>query len=225
MNVDDNRLNINGYAMKRCDHPSDNPRGGVCVYHKESLPLKLMPELTALTETLIMEVKIGSKKCFLTAIYRSPATENNTAEEINCFISKLQYTIENISKLNPYVSIIIGDLNAKNTRWWGEVNDKSGMLLYDLFDNLNLIQVIDQPTHFRPGCNPSCIDLITTSEPNLILESGVLPTLVDTCHHQITFAKIDFNVNHAPPYKRMIWNYDLADDTNIKKCLNDIDWN
>ena len=99
------------------------------------------------------------------------------------------------------------------------------MLLCELFGNLNLIQVIDQPTHFRPGCNPSCIDLITTSEPNHILESGVLPTLVDTCHHQITFAKIDFNVIHAPPYKRMIWNYDLADVTNIKKCLNDIDWN
>ena len=65
-----------------------------------------------------MEVKIGSKKCLLTALYRSPATENNTAEEINCFISKLQYTIENISKQNLYVSIIIGDFNAKHSRWF-----------------------------------------------------------------------------------------------------------
>ena len=168
-----------------------------------------MPELTTLTETPIMEVKIGNKKCFLTALYRSPSLGNNTAEEINCFISKLQYTIEDISKLNPYVSIIIGDLNTKNTRWWGEVNDKAGIFLCELFDNLNLTPVIDQPTHFRPGCNRSCIDLITTSQPNLMVESGVLPTLVNTCHHQITFAKIDFNVNHAPPYKRLIWNYNL----------------
>ena len=70
---------------------------------------------------------------------------------------------------------------------------------------------MNEPTRFRPGYNPSCIDLIMTSEPNLILESGVLPTLVDTSHHQITFDKSNFNVSHPPPYKRMIWNYDIAD--------------
>ena len=64
----------------------------------------------------------------------------------------------------------MGDFNAKNSRWWGEVNDKTGLLLCELFDNLNFNQIIDQPTHFRPGFNPSYIDLIFTSEPNLILE-------------------------------------------------------
>ena len=83
--------------MKCCDLPSGNPRGGVYVYHKENLPIKLMPELTTLTKNLIMEIKIGRKKRFLTTLYRSPAPENNTVEEINNFVFKLQDTIENIS--------------------------------------------------------------------------------------------------------------------------------
>ena len=65
-----------------------------------------------------MEVNIGSNKCFIPALQRSPADENNTAEEINCFISYLHYIMEN--KQNPDVSIIIGDFNANNTRWWGD---------------------------------------------------------------------------------------------------------
>ena len=47
--TDENRLKTNGYTVKRCGHPSDDPRGGICVYHKESLPLKLMPGMTNLS--------------------------------------------------------------------------------------------------------------------------------------------------------------------------------
>ena len=79
--------------MKRCDHPSEHPRGGICVYHKESLPLQLMPGMTTLSETLFVQVKICRDKCFITAFYRSPSVENNIADEINGFISKLLYTM------------------------------------------------------------------------------------------------------------------------------------
>ena len=44
--------------MNRSDHPSDHPRGGICVYHKKSLPLQLMPGMKTLSETLVMEIKI-----------------------------------------------------------------------------------------------------------------------------------------------------------------------
>ena len=84
-----------------------------------------------------MEIKMGRKKCFLTTLYRSLAPENNNVEEINNFVFKLQDTIENISKENPYVSTIMGFFNAKNSRRWVEVNDKTGLLLCELFDNLN----------------------------------------------------------------------------------------
>ena len=36
---DDDNLEISGYSLVRSDHPSNNKRGGVCVYYKMFLPL------------------------------------------------------------------------------------------------------------------------------------------------------------------------------------------
>ena len=38
---DDDKLQIPGYTLIRSDHPSNTKRGGVCIYYKSSLPLKL----------------------------------------------------------------------------------------------------------------------------------------------------------------------------------------
>ena len=42
---------------------------------------------------------------------------------------------------------------------------------------------------------------LVSSEPNLINDRGVYSGLVNSCHHQIIFAKINFN---APSYTRKI---------------------
>ena len=39
---DDDNLEFPGYNLIRADHPSDNRRGGVCIYYKNTLPLKLL---------------------------------------------------------------------------------------------------------------------------------------------------------------------------------------
>ena len=52
----DNNLNIPGYNMSRADHPS----GGVCIYYKESLPIK-MSNINYLQECICFDLKIGSK--------------------------------------------------------------------------------------------------------------------------------------------------------------------
>ena len=36
---DNDNLEIPGYNLVRSDHPSNNKRGGVCIYCKASLPL------------------------------------------------------------------------------------------------------------------------------------------------------------------------------------------
>ena len=38
----DDNLSIPGYNMPRADHPSGNRRGGVCIYYKKSLPIKML---------------------------------------------------------------------------------------------------------------------------------------------------------------------------------------
>ena len=60
--IDDDDLVIDGYSIKRCDHPDGKPRGGIAVYYKSDLPIISKPVLTKLPESLTFEVKLGNKK-------------------------------------------------------------------------------------------------------------------------------------------------------------------
>ena len=43
-----------------------------------------------------------------------------------------------------------------------------------------------------------CIDLIFTSQPNLVTESGVRSSLQENCDHQVTYGKFNLNVVYTP---------------------------
>ena len=70
----------------------------------------------------------------------------------------------------------------------------------------------------------SCIDLLFTSQSNLVTESGVHASLSPRCHHQIIFAEINFKVYLPPPYERLIWDYPKANVDAIQSSLLQIDW-
>ena len=58
----------------------------------------------------------------------------------------------------------------------------------------------------------------------MITYVGVYPLLHPNCHHQITFAKINFNVYIPPLYMRHILHYDRANVTEIRKAIDLFDW-
>ena len=84
---------------------------------------------------------------------------------------------------------------------------------------LGLTQVISDPTNFEPNKNPSCIDLITTDQPNLILDCGTRASLDPFCHHQIIHCKVNFRIPSPPPFERNIWHFNRANTTAIKKSM------
>ena len=63
-----------------------------------------------------------------------------------------------------------------------------------------LQQIIIKSTHII-GSSSSCIDLIFTSQPNLVMESGVHFSLHRNCHHQITFAKFNLKIYYSSPHE------------------------
>ena len=75
------------------------------------------------------------------------------------------------------------------------------------------------------GDSKSCIDLIFTDQPNLIIESGVHPSLHEQCHHQIIYGKLSVSNVALPPYTRKIWHYDKADFVSIRKSIEMFAWN
>ena len=65
-----------------------------------------------------------------------------------------------------------------------------GTKIKELFTKLGLFQLISEPTNFEPHKNPSCIDLVVTDQPNIILDSGTRASLDTYCHHQVNFSII-----------------------------------
>ena len=64
-----------------------------------------------------------------------------------------------------------------------------GTKIEELFDKLGLSQLISEPTNFEPHKKPSCIDLVVTDQPNIILDCGTRASLDSYCHHQIVHCK------------------------------------
>ena len=68
---DDGNLDILGYDLIRSDHPFNGKRGGVCIYYKSGLPLRVL-NIYYLQECISFELKIGDKLCNFISFYRSP---------------------------------------------------------------------------------------------------------------------------------------------------------
>ena len=70
----------------------------------------------------------------------------------------------------------------------------------------------------------TCIDLIFTSQPNLMIEFGVHPFLHPNRHHQIAYAKFNIKIHFPPPYLRKYWHYKDANTELIKTAIEKINW-
>ena len=220
VSCDDDNLEIPGYNLIRADHPSDNRRGGVCVYYKNTLPLKLV-NINYLQECLNFEVKIGNKLCNFISLYRSPSQSQDNFET---FIDNLELNIDEIAARNPFLIVILGDFNAKLNTWCkSDKTTYEGSKIDGLTSNFGLQQLIKEPTHII-GNSSSCIDLLFCSQPNLVMESGVHPSLHTSCHHQIIYAKFKLKIYYPPPYEREIWHYEAANTNAIKNAISEFFW-
>ena len=69
---DDNNLEISSYNLIWSDHPLNNKQGGICIYYKLFLPLRIL-NVQYLQECINFEMKIGDKVCNFISLYRSPS--------------------------------------------------------------------------------------------------------------------------------------------------------
>ena len=69
-----------------------------------------------------------------------------------------------------------------------------------------------------------CIDLIFTTQPNLVVESGVHPSLHANCHHQLAFVKFNLQIFYPPPYPREIWHYKQANSELVRQAISNSNW-
>ena len=141
---DDDSLRILGYNLIRSDYPSNNKRGGVAIYYKYFLPLKLV-DVNYLRESILFELQIGSKICNFISLYRSPS---QTTDNFDSFLDNLKLNLDAMTDNNPFLVVAIGDFSARSSSWC--INDKSnyeGTKIDCLATEYDLKQAINKPTH------------------------------------------------------------------------------
>ena len=67
---DDENLETTGYKLVRSGHPAKTKHGGVCLYYKTYLPLRVL-DMQHLNECRNFELEIDDTLCTLVALYRS----------------------------------------------------------------------------------------------------------------------------------------------------------
>ena len=219
--IEESRLALDGYTFIQSNHPHDIKRGGVGLYIKESLPSQNRSDLVTLPECVVCEIQLNRKKYFFVVIYRSPSHDQS---EFDDFTINFELLLSKLHAENPFCVVITGDFNCRSTQWWeNDIENNEGRVFEPFVSELGLHQLISEPTHFM-GDSKSCIDLIFTDQPNLIIESGVHPSLHEQCHHQIVYGKLSVSNIALPPYTRNVWYYDKADFVAIRRSIEMFRW-
>ena len=154
-------------------------------------------------------------------LYRLPSGGQDDVETVT---ENFEMSLEKIAQRNPFLVVVVRDFNAKSSNWFCHDKTKfEGAAVGNLTSQFGLHQVIKEPTHIL-DTSPLCNDLIITSQPNLIIESGVYLSLHSYCYYQIIFAKFNLEIVYPPPYVREVWHYKDANIELIRREINEFNW-
>ena len=199
------------YTFLPCNNPTNTRRGGVGLCYRKFLPVVVRNDLS-FDESIVVELKFGRKFFFLLFCIEALLLIIILLNS-KLFLSNFEDLYLKIKAENPFATFFTGDYNAHS----------EGMEIENLLTSLDLSQIISEPTNFEPNKNPSCIDLIITDQPNLILSCGTRASLDSYCHHQIIYCKVNFRIP-PPPFRRKIWHFNRANLAAIKKSMTSFPW-
>ena len=136
---DDIFINDSSPGPYRSHKDYDIRNGDVCLYFKESLPIKERCDLEILPETIAAGIKLRKKKVFIVLSYPHPNMSNDEFVEYMRLLENIQ---ESIRKENPTISILCGDFNARSTLFWeGDSEIDAGHLFNNFLISNNLKQL------------------------------------------------------------------------------------
>ena len=164
--ISDSEINLPDYSIIRRDR--NRHGGGVAMYIRNSLTFIRRNDLeTDDIESIWIEMKCKQRQpVIIGSIYRPPSSPID-------FIDKLGDIIYNIS-CECKETIVTGDFNYDVS---GDDSSGTSNPVISCFNLFQMLQLIHDPTRVSEFTN-STIDLIFTSHPELVSESGVLPVLI-----------------------------------------------
>ena len=203
----------------------DSTGRGVCVFYKNHLNVTKHDKISDLYKpSIFFSVKTNSKTFNIGLVYRSPS---NDEKENRKLINQLNFVTKKLNNL-----FIFGDFNHPYIDWENNYCKKNedhcdSVFLFNV-NKLYLNQLVTQPTHHKPNCKSSLIDLILTKYSDLIMNIKYHPPL-GMSHHQVLTACLRTNCSVLNDclknnVKIVKPNFEKADYLAINNFFHDINW-
>ena len=105
-------MEVPGYNLFGANHPSNAKRGRVCIYYRNSLPLKILG-IHYLQESINFEIMIGGKLYRFVSLYRF-----FISMILNHLLTILSLNIDAVTASNLSLTVVFGDFNVKSNLWF-----------------------------------------------------------------------------------------------------------
>jgi len=210
--ISDAEFSIPGFTMFRVDRKTGHRGGGVLLYVKNEMKAVQVDFKSKFTDQVWCKIRTVNDSELLTGVcYRSPnvalsATDNDS----------LLYDL--ITEVSGKPLLLMGDFNYPDIDWsTGCGHTGNSQNFADCIEDSFLTQHVTEST--RKG---SILDLVITSEPNMIDVVSVLGTFGSSDHNML-----EWNVNYNPKVhysERSCPDYSRANFTAIRQALIAVDW-
>ena len=226
----DRHLNYKIFRSDRSQvtHPSDpsNPKkfrkngGGVLIAVKMDIEAEVKRiSMRKGAEIVSVEVKVRNEKLIFCSVYRV-----GTLGSVNhdCIMSSLKSFYGGRGLKNV---VIAGDFNLSSVSW--PLNEDShdhnriDHLFIDSFDELGLLQCIEEPTHIKGRT----LDLLLTNNRPIIRDVEVLKH-IDICksdHYALSFSVIT-KFKRRKSSKRKVYNFKRANWDRLNQEIGSVPW-
>ena len=155
-------------------------------------------------ECINFEISLRGKICNYISLYHSPSQSSDIFKD---FADNFELNLDKWSNKSPYLIVVLSDFNVKSSHCYKHNKATyEGSKIDEIISQFGLQQLIKELTHMLTDSS-SCIDVLFTSQPNSVMESGVHSSIHQNCHHQIKYAKINLKVCYPQPYEHEIWHY------------------
>ena len=188
--------------------------GGVLIAIKNELGLK--PTICKSTlQAELLTIKL-SNSMIISTFYRVGTLGCQNHHEVD---SHLRHIAKNKKVRNH---LLTGDLNLDSVDWTRQSTPNSLHKKYlDTFNDIGLIQMIDEPTHSKGGL----LDLVLTNNPNVINSVRVLDLneSIKSDHKAIVFS-VKIRVPRLKQQKHKLYNFSKANWEDLNLDLSRINW-
>ena len=160
----DDRYNSSENILENFQAPiiSPNIRGGACAFVRNGLNFIPVEPPHKTSDSVWFTIKtLDNVNRLYACIYRSPNSNDDNNRRL---INNISWASRNFSEL-----ILVGDFNLPTINWnlQNASTQYSDLFLDSIIEN-SLEQLINEPTRYRTGQNPSLLDLLITKHPDSV---------------------------------------------------------